>query len=318
MKQIKTLVIGGAGFIGSYLIEELLNANRVVTVLGRGQLPQHLYSENITYVQGDFANLSLMADLIDHHAEIIHLAYATIPSTSHERPMEDLVDNLEPALKLFKLVAEKKRRLILVSSGGTVYGQTPNAPIPEVHPTNPISVYGVTKLTIEHYALLYRVTHGLDYICIRPANAYGPRQRPHSGQGFISTAMASAISGTPIKIFGMDGVIRDYIYVKDVANGIVFAMLEGMIGETYNIGTGIGRSNIDVINAFKSVVPSTFGDLQIQNFPSRDFDVKINILDSTKLKMHTQWQPLITFEDGLERTYSWLLKELSNGKKNNH
>ena len=312
MNKIKTLVIGGAGFLGKYLTEELVNSNRVVTVLGRRNPPQHFHSPSVSYIQGDFANQILMADLIDAHAEIVHLAYATIPSTSHERPIEDLVENLEPALKLFKLIAEKKRRLILVSSGGTVYGDAQDSPITEASPTNPISAYGVTKLTIEHYALLYRVTHDLDYICVRPGNAYGPGQRPHIGQGFISTAIASAINGAPIKIFGEGGVIRDYVYVKDVARGIVCALLKGKSGEAYNIGTGIGRSNIEVINAIKLLAPSTFENLLIENFPSRAFDVRINVLDSSKLKMHTQWQPAIQFQEGLERTYNWLLNGLND------
>jgi UDP-glucose 4-epimerase len=129
---------------------------------------------------------------------VIHLAYATVPNTSFDNPLADLLQNLPPTVELFSKVAERSGRLILVSSGGTVYGQAVQLPILENHPTNPISPYGVTKLTLEKYAHLYAVTKSLKVICVRPGNAYGVGQYPYIGQGFVSTAMAS-IRGVSVR-----------------------------------------------------------------------------------------------------------------------
>jgi UDP-glucose 4-epimerase len=187
-----------------------------------------------------------------------------------------------------------------------VYGEAVKLPIREDHPTKPFSPYGVTKLTLENYAHLYAVTHGLNFVCVRPANAYGVGQRPFAGQGFIATAMASAMKGMPIKIFGQHGTIRDYLYVSDLASGIVSALEHGHLAETYNLGSGVGLSNIEVIEAFKPLVREIGCEVQVENLPERAFDVKANVLDSTKLQEHTGWRSQVEFDDGLRRTREWL------------
>ncbi len=302
----KTLIIGGGGYIGTHLIARLLAIGRHVTVLGRSAMPGCLLSENVDYCIGDFAEHDLINSLVDEHHEIIHLAYATVPNTSYGNPLADLLQNLPPAVHLFLKVAQRRRKLILVSSGGTVYGNANQFPIPENHPTHPISPYGVTKLTLEKYAHLYAVTHGLQVICVRPGNAYGVGQRPYIGQGFISTAMASMMNDKPIEIFGERGTIRDYIYVTDLAEGIVSALEKGYLLETYNIGSGIGRTNMDVIEAICPLINKTTSEIRIQYSPERVFDVYANVLDSTKLNLHTGWVPKIDFQEGLLKTRDWL------------
>src|ERR1019366_9002266 len=170
MKNI--LVIGGAGYIGSHLVPQLAAAGRRVTVLGRREFPKYELPEGANYVSGDFAQLELIRRLLDEHHEVIHLAFASVPNTSFENPLEDLVQNLPPTVQLFSEAAAKGAKLILVSSGGTVYGEAEELPIIESHITKPISPYGVTKLTLESYAYLYAATHGLKFVCVRPSNAY--------------------------------------------------------------------------------------------------------------------------------------------------
>ena len=168
--------------------------------------------------------------------------------------------------------------MILVSSGGTVYGEATHLPIREDHPTNPISPYGVTKLTLEKYAHLYATTHGLKVICLRPANAFGVGQRPHAGQGFVSTAIASCLRGQPIKVFGQRGTVRDYIYVSDIAAGIVCALDRGRLSETYNLGSGAGQSNMDVVEAFMPLMREIGCEARVEHLPERVFDVQTNVL----------------------------------------
>jgi UDP-glucose 4-epimerase len=304
--SIKTLVIGGAGYIGSHLVPQLLTTGREVTVLGRKDRPQYELPDNAIYVQGDFSEKELLVNLLERQDEVIHLAYATVPNTSFENPVGDLLQNLPSTVQLFSEVASKGIKLVLVSSGGTVYGEATELPISESHPTHPISPYGVTKLTLEHYAKLYAVTHGLKYVCIRPANAYGVGQRPFVGQGFISTAMASAMEGISIKVFGKHGTVRDYLYVSDVASGIVSALKSGHVSETYNLGSGIGFSNIDIIKKIDSLFIYKSSGVLVENLPARTFDVKENVLDSKKLQDHTGWKPQVEFDEGLNLMYGWL------------
>ena len=306
MATIKTLVIGGAGYIGAHLVPQLEATGRRVTVLGRSSTPRYALPENATYVSGDFCQRDLVGGLLAGHQEVIHLAYATVPNTSFDNPLGDLLQNLPPTVQLFSEAADRGVKLVLVSSGGTVYGEANQLPIQETHPTKPISPYGVTKLTLENYAYLYAATHGLRFVCVRPGNAYGVGQRPFVGQGYISTAMASVMSGMPIKIFGRHGTVRDYLYVSDLASGIVSALERGHLSETYNLGSGVGLSNADVIEAMKPLMQEIGNEALVENLPERAFDVKANVLDSTKLQQHTNWKPQVEFYEGLARTFAWL------------
>lgn len=306
INQANTLVIGGAGYIGAHLVPQLIATGRSVTVLGRSLKPRYELPAGVVYVAGDFAQHELISRLLEGHQEVIHLAYATVPNTSFESPLADLLQNLPPTVQLFSEAADRGVKLVLVSSGGTVYGEAVELPILETHHTKPISPYGVTKLTLENYAYLYAATHGLKFVCVRPANAYGVGQQPFMGQGFIATAMASAMRCKPIKIFGQHGAVRDYLYVSDLASGIVSALEHGHLSETYNLGSGIGMSNLDVIKEIESWMYKIGCKVQLENLPERAFDVKVNVLDSTKLQKHSGWQPKIDFVEGLRLTYEWL------------
>jgi UDP-glucose 4-epimerase len=304
--KMRTLVVGGAGYIGAHLVPQLIATGRRVTVLGRSGIPRYSLPIECKYICGDFGQLDLIKSLLESHDEVIHLAYASVPNTSFEQPLADLQGNLIPTVQLFSEAAQRRVKLVLVSSGGTIYGEAQVLPIGEDHPTKPISPYGVTKLTLENYAYLYAATQGLEFVCVRPANAYGVGQRPFTGQGFVATAMASAMKNLPIKIFGPKGTIRDYIYVTDLAAGIIAALIAGRHSETYNLGSCIGRSNLDVIQAFSPLIENAGQTVQIEKFKERAFDVKENVLDSSKLKAHTGWSSKIDFSAGLEMTYEWL------------
>ena len=304
--MIKTLVIGGNGYIGRHLLPMLLASGRAVTVLSRNAKKTADLPQDINYIKGDFGNLSQMATLLDANDEIIHLAYATVPNTSYESPLGDLLENLPATVQLFSEIAKRNKKLLLVSSGGTVYGEVDDVPIKETQPTKPISPYGLTKLTIENYARLYSVTKGLDYIVVRPANAYGVGQLPYKGQGFISTAIASIMDNKNVVVFGEKGTVRDYIYVSDIARGIFAALAKGHSGETYNIGSGIGMTNLDLLLRVKPILEEDGYEVMIQHLPERVFDVQKNILDSSKLTAHTGWKPATSLDDGLLETYKWL------------
>lgn len=292
----------------------LQSSGRKVTVLGRKPRPLYPLPEGAVYVQGDFGRLDLLRSLLDHHQEVIHLAYATVPNTSFDDPLADLLQNLPPAIQLFSEMAIRNCKLLLVSSGGTVYGEAIKLPLTENHPVKPISPYGVTKLTLENYAHLYSITHGLRHVCVRPSNAYGIGQQPFVGQGFISTAIVSAMQGKSIRIFGQNGTIRDYIYVADLAAGIVSALDHGKVGETYNLSSGVGMSNLDVIAAMTPLMLEIGCGVSVEHLPERAFDVRVNVLASSKLQADTGWNIKVGFIDGLIKTRNWLNGFTTNAK----
>jgi UDP-glucose 4-epimerase len=305
-----TLVIGGAGFIGGHLIPLLIQSGRKVTVIGRNSQPQNYLPSSAFYCSKDFTDIDSIAYLLDEHEEIIYLAYATTPNTLRSSLFVDLEQNLQPAIRLFDAIAERGSLLLLVSSGGTVYGEARTLQISEDHPMHPISSYGFTKLSIENYARLCASTSGLRYVCVRPSNAYGECQKPFLGQGFISTAMATILRGEAIKIFGEYGTVRDYIHVSDVASGIVAALNFGDQGEFYNIGSGTGLSNLDVLTAIEPIMNEIGYKLKIVHEPPRAQDVNFNVLNSALLKNKTNWVPKIRFTDGLVSTRNWLMKNV--------
>ena len=297
-------VIGGAGFIGSSVVEVLHGCNRRITVIGRSKAPLRPLPDAVRYISGDYGDSAFLEKALQDIDEIIDLAYATVPKTSYDDPVRDILSNLPPAVKLFETACRLSiKKIVIISSGGTIYGKAQEIPIREDHPTNPISPYGITKLALEKYALMFHQLNDLPVVCVRPGNAYGERQQPFVGQGFIATAMANILNRQDIALFGETGTVRDYVYASDIANGIVTALERGTPGSCYNIGSGEGKSNRDVLNMILPMARSQGFDPRIKILPIRDFDVPVNILDSAKLRTETGWQPLISFDEGIKRTW---------------
>lgn len=306
-------VIGGAGFLGSYVVNLLSATDRHVSVIGRSPHPRKPLPANVTYHSCDIANEGALSKALSGADEIIDLAYSSAPKASFDDPLFDMQSNLSSAVCLFRVAASLSiRKMILVSSGGTVYGKTEVPSICESHLTNPISPYGITKLAIEKYGLMYCALNDLPLVIVRPSNAYGPGQLPFVGQGFVATAIASVLQGAPISLFGNEGTVRDYIHVADVAQGIIGALDHGVIGNVYNIGSNIGRSNLEVIDALRPLAAQRGMSVQINVLPERKFDVPRNVLNSQKLSDHTGWRSEVLFVDGLKATWDSLLCEFES------
>lgn len=195
-------------------------------------------------------------------------------------------------------------RLLIVSSGGTVYGEPLSLPINEDHPTSPISPYGITKLTIDSYARMFHITAGLPVVIVRPANAYGEGQRTGVGQGFIAAAIEAIQAGRAVEIYGAEGTVRDYIHVCDVASGIVAALERGRLGEMYNLGNGSGSSNLDILRLLGSLAEDDGYVVERRHLAERRFDVSANGLDSSRLQRHTGWAPSLPLGEGLSRLWA--------------
>lgn len=301
-------VIGGTGFIGRKVVDILVATGRKVSVIGRKSEPSQPLPESVRYFAGDLGDKYFLAGTLKGVDEVIDLAYSSVPKTSFEDPVKDIMNNLPATVGMFELACTLQlRKMVFVSSGGTIYGEPSCLPISEVHPTNPISPYGITKLALEKYAFMFHRLNALQITCVRPSNPFGAGQKPFSGQGFIATAIASILSGSEITIFGSRGTVRDYIHIDDLARGVVAALDSGLPGECYNIGSGIGLSNLDVITSISRIAEEHGIRPQVRHQPERPFDVSANILDSSKLHEVSGWMPETDFETAIRQTYHWYL-----------
>jgi UDP-glucose 4-epimerase len=308
----RCLVIGGGGFIGRRVVNLLVEHGRNVTVLGRRPSADAELPAGCHYVHGDYGNRALLSELLSGCAEVVDLAYSTVPKTSYQDPVYDLVSNLPASVGLLQeAAASGVQKVLFVSSGGTVYGPAQHLPIAEDHPTEPISPYGITKLAIEKYARMFSRNSDLHVVVGRPGNAYGESQRPGTGQGFIAAAVHAVLNSVPIEVFGGDGTVRDYIHVEDIADGLVTILDSGANGECYNIGTGIGSSNRQVIDLIEGMATATGFKLEVDAKPPRSFDVPENVLDSSKLTAISGWKPRISLQEGIECVWNHALCNLS-------
>jgi UDP-glucose 4-epimerase len=301
---VTTCLIGGSGFIGTWLVPLLGRSGRRVVIIDRRTGDAPVGTAGIEYREGDYGDASFLRQALSDVDEIVDLAYATVPGTSFADPVNDILKNLPNAVRLFEAATERSvRKVVFVSSGGTVYGQAQHIPISEDHPTNPISPYGITKLAVEKYAFMFACTRDLPVVCVRPSNAFGEGQRSDGGQGFIAVAIAGVLAGREIPLFGPNGTTRDYIHVSDVASGILAALERGRCGTAYNIGTGEGRTNRQILGTLQGFAEKDCHRVLIREFPSRRYDVRENVLDSARLRTETGWRPVVPFEEGVRRMW---------------
>ena len=201
----RALVLGGKGFIGSHLSRALGAEAQVF------DKPQ------------DFLDAAQLEPALANVEIVYHLISSTVPKSSNDDPVADLESNVVGTLRLLELCRRRQvRKVVFVSSGGTVYGVPRATPIAEDHPTEPICAYGIHKLAIEKYLHLNWVLHGLDYHVLRVANAYGEGQRTDTAQGAVAAFLERALHGKPVQIWGDGSVVRDYVYVGDIVEALRF------------------------------------------------------------------------------------------------
>jgi len=225
---MKIVAFGGGGFIGSAIVDRLLLAGHEVRVFERTRvLPYRMFgeAEPVEWTTGDMQSPHDVTMALEGMDAVLHLVSTTLPKNSNEDTVFDVQSNLVSTLHLLDaMVAQEVKRIVFISSGGTVYGEPRHLPIDEEHPTNPLVSYGITKLAIEKYLLLYQRMHGLKPTILRVANPYGERQRAETAQGAVGVFLNRALRGQMIDIWGDGSAIRDYIYIGDVADAFVRAL----------------------------------------------------------------------------------------------
>lgn len=302
------LVVGGGGFIGSNIARKLSSAGYEVRVAGRSLHPLHPIRDS-KYFQIDLLGAKPDLGIFDDVQIIIHSATTTIPSTSMRDMAYDHNSNCSIALRLLEISAARNvPTFLFISSGGTVYGIPKQLPVSEDHPTDPISSYGITKLSIEKYVHLYGCDSIARAVILRVANPYGPEQLKGTPVGALANFTLRALKDEKIRIWGDGSIVRDYIDVSDLANAVLAAI--AIPSGTYNIGSGCGHSLndlIEIIAKFKGRRPDVIYE------PSRAIDVPNIVLDTTKFVKAANWRAEFSLMEGAKKLWNFAQRErLSN------
>lgn len=310
--QKNCLIFGGGGFIGSHLCEELLMRGHNVTVFDKTNFSKKNVSgfiDKIKIIEGDFNNIIDIRKSLDDIEYVFHFVSSTLPANSNENPVYDAETNLISSLKLFRECVNKKiKKIIFLSSGGTVYGIPEKIPVKENYNSNPICSYGIIKRTIEEYLFMFKKIYGLDYFVFRLSNPYGERQNPGAAQGVIPVFINKVLNNQKIIVWGNGEVVRDYIYIKDAVKVLAKAVDTESAVKVFNLSTGKGNSINEIIKLIKKI---TGRKIKIEKKEGRLLDVPISILDNSLVKKIFKWKPETSIKDGIELTYNYL-KEVND------
>lgn len=301
---MNALVLGGCGFIGSHLVDRLIAAGDRVRVMDRQPELFRGPVSGVEYLLGDLGNRAYLHGILSGCDVVYHLISTTVPRTSNEDPAFDVMSNVVETLHLLDhCVKEGVKKVVLLSSGGAVYGTPDALPVAEDAPTNPSSSYGIAKLTLEKYLGLYWRLHGLDFAIVRPSNLYGPRQNPLGAQGIVAVAMARIAAGLPVEVWGNGEAVKDYVYVDDVVEGIRLAATYERPASVFNLGSGHGLS----VNGLLRLIGETSGRaVTVSYTPRLRHDVEQIVLDISRARQQLGWEPTTPLADGLVRTWAFI------------
>ena len=324
---MKILILGAAGFIGTNLTLKYLKRNTNVQLVLYDYKMEYFNtlkkkgSNNIEFREGTFDDDTDFDEVVKGIDLVYHMISTTIPATSNYSVADGLHDNVIVTNRLLDAcVRQKVGKIVFISSGGAVYGKENNMPLKEDAITNPISSYGIQKISIEKLLYLYNYIYDLDYRIVRLANPFGPYQRPDGRLGVVTTFIYKAINNEPVTIYGDGSIIRDFIYIDDAIDAILNIAegkgcdSTGKEHKLFNVGSGEGIS----INEVIKFIEKTLGKkMEIHYKEGRKSDVPINYLDISlyesvygKLVKHS-------LERGVEKTKKFFMEEIENGSEKN-
>jgi UDP-glucose 4-epimerase len=318
---MKILVTGGAGFIGSNVVDGYIEAGHEVSVIdnlftGRKENVNpdaKFYDADIRSDDVELIFDTEQPDVLNHHA-----AQMSVPA-SVEDPKFDADVNVLGLLNLLECARKYgTKKVIFISSGGAIYGEASSIPTPENYPITPLSPYAITKFVSEMYLYFYNKHYGLDYTVLRYANVYGPRQVPHGEAGVVAIFMEKIKSGELPSIFHFDdepeGMMRDYCFVGDVVRANLLALTGG--SGIFNIGTSIGTKTADLYRIILELMREAgHAKDPLFNKPQRGSaragDIRKSCLDSRKAKEELRWTAEHDIKEGLKKTLQWFLEARS-------
>ena len=308
---MRALVTGGAGFIGSTLVDRLLGEGHDVTVvdnLSRGRL-ENLAAAREAGDRFEFRELDLTDPAIEDvvaaaRPEVIfHLAAQIDVRLSVEDPVHDAQVNVVGTVRLAEAARKVGvRRIVFTSSGGSIYGPVTELPVAETRPVDPLSPYAAGKVAGEIYLEMFSRLYGIEWAGVAPANVYGPRQDPHGEAGVVAIFSQRLLAGEPTKVFGDGGNTRDYVFVGDVVDAFVRAAGTAGSGMRFNIGTGVETTD----RQLHSLVAEAAGAAdEPDHAPARQGDVPRSALDPSLAGEVLGWAPSVGIAEGVRRTVDY-------------
>ena len=304
---MRTLVTGGAGFIGSTLVDRLLAEGHAVDVvddLSSGSLAnladaRSERAHELRVHQLDIVSPEVVKVIERSKPEVVfHLAAQADVRVSVARPAFDAQVNVVGSLNVLEGArAAGARKVVFASSGGTIYGDPDptDLPVTEAHPQQPLSPYGVAKKAVGDYLVAYRSLHGLEFTALALANVYGPRQDPHGEAGVVAIFAGRLLAGEPCTVFGDGLQTRDFVYVDDVVDAFVRAADRGS-GVLCNIGTAVETSVLHLYEVMAAAAGRP--DAAPVHAPARPGELARSALDPARARIHLGWAPWTTLEEG--------------------
>ncbi|HBD21789.1 MULTISPECIES: SDR family NAD(P)-dependent oxidoreductase [Dietzia] len=309
---MRALVTGGAGFIGSTLVDRLLGEGHDVTVvdnLSRGRL-ENLAAAREAGDRFEFRELDLTDPAIEDvvaaaRPEVIfHLAAQIDVRLSVEDPVHDAQVNVVGTVRLAEAARKVGvRRIVFTSSGGSIYGPVTELPVAETRPVDPLSPYAAGKVAGEIYLEMFSRLYGIEWAGVAPANVYGPRQDPHGEAGVVAIFSQRLLAGQPTRVFGDGGNTRDYVFVDDVVDAFVRAAeVPAAAGLRFNVGTGVETTD----RGLHTLVAEAAGAADDPEYaPARLGDVARSALDAERAAEVLGWTPRVTIREGVARTVDY-------------
>lgn len=303
------LLLGAAGFIGTNLTRKLLEDpdNKITLVdVNKDYFIPDVCGNNVSIIECPIGEDTDFTPLLCGQDVVYHLVSTTVPTTSNEQVANELTANVVMTARLLDAcVACGVQKVIFISSGGTVYGKESRCPLAEDTATNPISSYGIQKISIEKLLYLYHYMHGLDYRVIRLANPYGPYQRPNGILGAVTTFTYKALNREQIIVYGDGSVVRDFIYIDDAVRGILTIANRESWHKIFNLGCGYGTSIRQVLEQIQYTLQIP---LDIVWKEGRKVDVPVNFLDIARYE--DTFGPLnpISLQEGICKTADFMIR----------
>lgn len=310
---MKVLVTGGAGFIGSHVVDRLLEAGAEVVIVDDLSAGRHeQVNPRARLYQMDIGDPALRALFEQERIECLaHHAAQMNVRRSVADPMFDARVNIVGSLNVLQAaVATGVKKVVFASTGGAIYGEQLTFPADETHPTTPLSPYGVAKLAVEKYLAYYEAVYGLPYVALRYANVYGPRQDPHGEAGVVAIFAQHLLRHESCLINGDGEQTRDFVYVADVVRANVLAVTTALHG-IYNVGTG-SETSVNTLYAHLSRYAGSSRSPQYG--PPKAGEQRRSVLACGKLHAAANWRPEVSLEEGLRRTVAYFAEQAADGK----
>lgn len=305
---MKIMVTGGAGFIGSHVVDTFLaEGHEVVIVDDLSTGRRSNLNPEAKFYQVDIRSPQLAEifakerpDYVDHHAAQMDVR------RSVDDPLFDADVNVLGSIKLIELARQfEVKRFLYISTGGAVYGEPEYLPCDEAHPVNPICPYGASKHTVEHYLYMYKEMYDLDYVVLRYPNVYGPRQDPHGEAGVVAIFTGQMLNSEQVVINGDGDQERDFVYVADCAKANVMALNSDKANTIYNLGYGVGTSINEIYSHLKEI---TGYQLAVKHGPEKMGETRKIYLDANHAREDLAWIPAVGLKEGLENTVEYFRK----------